>query len=215
MVVTPPPCGRGPVRRRSGFACPGRSAAARGCIHRSRPRPGVRAVALVGKDSRARNSNSRVECQASMAALSSAEPACPWTGECPAGGRLTEGLCGVLAALVGVQDHPGDLAAAHRHRHREGAGGQLGVVVLGQGEPDHPPGEDVQHRGQMQPALPGFDLGSVTEPLSGWVDRLRTAGAPGPVPATGRRRAGWWPYAGAAAWPPDPARASARQRCGD
>jgi hypothetical protein len=46
-----------------------------------------------------------------------------------------------LAALVGVHDHPGDgvLAAADRDRHLQRAGGQVGVVVLTQAEPDDPP----------------------------------------------------------------------------
>jgi len=61
--------------------------------------------------------------------------------------------------------YTGDLFAAHRHGHGEGSVGQVGVVVFGQGEPDHPAGEDVQHRRQVQLALPGGDLGAVTEPL--------------------------------------------------
>jgi hypothetical protein len=43
-----------------------------------------------------------------------------------------------LAALVGVQDDAGHGAAAHRHRHHQRAVGQLRVVVLAQGEPQHP-----------------------------------------------------------------------------
>jgi hypothetical protein len=46
-----------------------------------------------------------------------------------------------LAALVGVQDDPGDRvsAAAHRDRHGQRRVGQPGVVMLAQGEADHPP----------------------------------------------------------------------------
>ena len=66
---------------------------------------------------------------------------------------LPEGPGGVFAALVGMQNHPGDLPAAHRHGHGEGAVGQVGVVVFGQGEPEHPAGEDVQYRSQVQLAL--------------------------------------------------------------
>ena len=43
----------------------------------------ARAAARVGKSSRERSSNSRVECQASMAALSSAEPGRPIDWEMP------------------------------------------------------------------------------------------------------------------------------------
>ncbi len=78
---------------------------------------------------------------------------------------LPEGPRGVLAALIGMQNDPSDLPTAHRHGHGEGSVGQVGVVVFGQGEPDHPAGEDVQHRRQVQLALPGGDLGAVTEPL--------------------------------------------------
>src|SRR5436305_11100671 len=71
-----------------------------------------------------------------------------------------------FAALVGMQNHPGDLPAAHRHGHGEGAVGKVGVVVFGQGEPEHPAGEDVQYRSQVQLALPRGHLGAITEPLA-------------------------------------------------
>src|SRR6266516_942839 len=48
---------------------------------------------------------------------------------------------------------PGDLAAADRHRHRQGAVGQLGVVMLAEGEPEHPAGGPVQDRSRW--SLPG------------------------------------------------------------
>jgi putative transposase len=51
--------------------------------------------------------------------------------------RLAEDPGGVLAAAVGVHDYAGDLAAPHCHRHRQRSVGQLRVVVLGQGEPQH------------------------------------------------------------------------------
>jgi hypothetical protein len=39
-----------------------------------------------------------------------------------------------FAAAIGVEDHPGHLAAAHRQRHRQRFVGQVRVVPLAQGE---------------------------------------------------------------------------------
>src|SRR6266480_5672061 len=86
-----------------------------------------------------------------------------------------------FAALVGVEHHPGRPAAAHRHRHRQRAVGQLGGVAPRQGEPEHPPGAHVQHRDEVQLALIGSDLGPVTKPLL--IDLLR-----GEVPVNQVRR---------------------------
>jgi hypothetical protein len=44
-----------------------------------------------------------------------------------------------FAALVGVHDHSGRMAAADRHRHRQRAVGQFGVMVLAERKPQHPP----------------------------------------------------------------------------
>jgi hypothetical protein len=64
---------------------------------------------------------------------------------------LRRPLESTLAALVGVQDHPGDrvLAAPDRDGHRQRGVGQCGVVMLGQGEADDAPRAHVQHRGQV------------------------------------------------------------------
>src|SRR3954454_19031129 len=75
---------------------------------------------------------------------------------------------GVLTALVAVEDHAGDRlpATAHRDRHGQRVVGQLGVVVLAEGEPDDPPRTHVQHAVQIQLALVGDDLGAVAVPLA-------------------------------------------------
>jgi hypothetical protein len=70
------------------------------------------------------------------------------------------------AALIGVEHHAGHLAAADRDRHGQGAVGQLRVVPLAQGEPQHPAGGHVQDRDQVQSAFTGDDLGAVAEPLA-------------------------------------------------
>jgi hypothetical protein len=94
----------------------------------------VLAAAWAGKSSRDRNSNSSVEWNDSMTALSSAGPAHgladPHPVTCP-----PEETRGVLAALIGRQDHAGDLAAADRGRHGQRPVGQLRVMMPGQGEP--------------------------------------------------------------------------------
>ena len=53
-------------------------------------------------------------------------------------GRL-EQVGGVFAAAVGVEDGPGDVTAAHGDGHLQRGGGELGVVMLGQSEPEDPP----------------------------------------------------------------------------
>jgi hypothetical protein len=63
-----------------------------------------------------------------------------------------------------VEHHAGDLAAADRDRHTQRRLGQLGVVVLAEGEPDNPPRVQVLDRGQIQLALVVGDLGQVPDP---------------------------------------------------
>jgi peptidoglycan/xylan/chitin deacetylase (PgdA/CDA1 family) len=48
-------------------------------------------------------------------------------------------------------DHSGGRAALV-DRHRECIGHQFGAHVLGHRPPDDPPGEDIQHHGQIQEA---------------------------------------------------------------
>ena len=118
-----------------------------------------------------------------------------------------------LAALIGMQDHAVDglLAAAHRDRHRQRGIGQLGVVVLAQGEADDPPRAHVQHAVQVQLALVGDDLGAVGVPLS-----VQLLG--GEVPADQVRRRLTAPP-GPGGGPPAPFRpgdqALRAQQCGD
>src|SRR3954447_6220102 len=103
-----------------------------------------------------------------MTALSSAEPTRPmdWLIPTRTAGGL-ERLGGVLAALIGMHDHPADgvLAAPDRDRHLQGRSGQVGVVMLTQTEPDDPPRAHVQHRVQVELALVGGNLGAVPVPL--------------------------------------------------
>ena len=127
----------------------------------------ARACALVAKCSSARSSNSRVECQDPLPAVSSAEPGRPIDWRMHSRPQAcADQARGVFAALVGVQDHAGDLPAARRHRHRQRAVGQLRIVVLAEREPEHPPGGHVQDRGQVELALTGGDLGAVAVPLA-------------------------------------------------
>src|ERR671917_2261607 len=77
-----------------------------------------RAAAWVANSSPERSSNSTVECQDSMTALSSADPGRPidwriwWR---PQAARKEPG--GVFAAAVGVQHHPAHLPSADGDRH--------------------------------------------------------------------------------------------------
>ena len=68
-----------------------------------------------------------------------------------------------------MEDDAADVAASDRYRHLQCGGGQLGVVVLAQGEPRDPSGGQILGRGQVQLALLGGDLGQVPAPL--WLIR--------------------------------------------
>jgi hypothetical protein len=80
---------------------------------------------------------------------------------CGSGSPRTPGL---PILTVGVEHHPGDLPAADRDRHAQGAPGQLGVVVGIHPEPDDPPGMQVQDTGQIQRPLLVGNVGQVTNP---------------------------------------------------
>jgi hypothetical protein len=56
--------------------------------------------------------------------------------------------------------------AANRHRHGQRRVDERGVVMLAQGEADQSPRAHVQHRGQVQLALGGDDLGAIAIPLA-------------------------------------------------
>src|SRR3954471_14897404 len=89
-----------------------------------------RAWARVASLASRRSSNFRVECQDSMTALSSAEPTRPIDWRTPSRAQAVRRDPAVYsAALVGVEDDPGDLfgAAAGGHRHRDRLTGQLRV----------------------------------------------------------------------------------------
>src|SRR3954454_19434550 len=106
-----------------------------------------------------------------MTALSRAEPARPGPArpllDADTGTRGLAVLSGVLAALVGAHEHVGQgvLPAADRDGHLQGCLGEVGVVVLAEGEPNDPPPAHVQYRVQIELALVGSDRGAVAVPL--------------------------------------------------
>ena len=90
----------------------------------------------------------------SAQALSRAQPTRPidWGDPEPPAGR-GEGVGGVLGALVGVEDHPGDSAAAGRGGHVDRRGGELGVGVgVGLRETEHAPAEQILDCGNTGPS---------------------------------------------------------------
>src|SRR5215207_5082324 len=78
------------------------------------------------------------------------------------------GAADVLATLVRMEDHPG-LGVAGGDRVGQRVSDQLGTEMLGQGEPDHPARGNVDHGGQIQPAVPGREVGDVATPAG--IDR--------------------------------------------
>jgi len=69
-----------------------------------------------------------------------------------------------LAALIGVEHHPGHGAAADGGGHLQRRDGQVGVVVLTDRVAQRPAAEQVLDRGQIELALVGGDLSQVTAP---------------------------------------------------
>jgi hypothetical protein len=61
-----------------------------------------------------------------------------------------------------VPDQPGRRLAL-RERHLERVGDQLGAHVIGHAPADDP-ARDVLHRDQVEPALPGSEVGDVGDP---------------------------------------------------
>ena len=74
----------------------------------------------------------------------------------------TEVLRGVLGATVGVHYEP-RARTAGSDGHLQGIAGQGGLHVISDGPADHPPGGQVDDRGQVGPALPGAQVGDVTD----------------------------------------------------
>jgi hypothetical protein len=64
-----------------------------------------------------------------------------------------------------VEDGAADITTAHRHRHLDGAGGELGVVMLRQPEADDASRRQVLDGRHLELALVDGDLGPVTAPL--------------------------------------------------
>jgi hypothetical protein len=75
----------------------------------------------VAKSFPRRSSNSTVECQASITALSRADPGRSIDWVMPSRAKAWRKDFAVLAALIGMQDDARDLAAADRHRHAQRA----------------------------------------------------------------------------------------------
>ncbi|GAA2104376.1 hypothetical protein GCM10009801_79960 [Streptomyces albiaxialis] len=72
-------------------------------------------------------------------------------------------MAGVLAAAVGVKDHPGWWAALMAGRAR-GIDDQAGAQVIGGGPAHDAGGGDVDDGSQVEPAFVGGDVGDVAAP---------------------------------------------------
>ncbi len=69
-----------------------------------------------------------------------------------------------LHAAVGVEDHPGHRMTSLHDRHRQRVGDQRGTHMVGHRPADDPPGVRVDHGREVEPALPGADVGHVPDP---------------------------------------------------
>jgi hypothetical protein len=110
---------------------------------------------------------------------------------------LRRPLESALAALIGVEDHPGHVPTADRDRDTQGGAGQRSVVVGVEREPHAPARVQVEHHREIQLAFVGGDLGQIPTPaqvglagrgevalerVRGLASRLvRTGGRPAPT----------------------------------
>ena len=98
----------------------------------------------------------------------------------------------VLTAAVGVEDHP-RVGVAAGDGVAQRVGDQVGAQVVGDRPADDPARAQVDDGGQVQPALPGVDVGDVAAPAG--VDlgrrRRRSRGGPGPAAPSRPGRARW------------------------
>ena len=90
-----------------------------------------------------------------------------------------------MRAAVGVEYHAGGAVASGCGGGVEGVDDQRGGHVGGHGIADDPPGPDIEHDGEVQPAPAGGDAGDVAGPHP-----IRPAGAEPPAHQVLRRRSG-------------------------
>ncbi len=84
-----------------------------------------------------------------------------------------------MGAAVGVEHHPGDVAAPDADRGVEGVGGQLSPHVAGHRQAQDAPRRKVLDERQIQKPFPGRDVGDIAAP--GDVGCLRREVPPHPV----------------------------------
>ncbi len=86
-------------------------------------------------------------------------------------------------ASVGVEHDLGGLLAAQGDRHLQRLFDQIGAHVFGDGPAEYPAGVGVDDGGQVEPALPGAQVGGGTSRLRGYVadpDAVQRPGVPDP-----------------------------------
>jgi hypothetical protein len=132
-----------------------------------------RASALVAKCLVRNSSHCSVENQLSAAASSKHDPARPIDWLIPNVAQARSNTVAVYSpgATVGVEDGAGDVTAAHGDGHHQRGGGEPGVVMLRQCEPDDPLGGQILDRGEVELGFVGGYLGQISAPLD--VDRRR------------------------------------------
>ena len=126
-----------------------------------------RASARVAKTRPWRHSRLRLSQNDSATALSQHTPVRPTEGRIWRSLAVVDVVVGrVLAAPVGVGDDAGDgaVATSGGDRHLQGVEDELGAHVVGHRVAQQPPRPEVEDRRQVQPALPGRDVGDVLAP---------------------------------------------------
>src|SRR6266545_3255548 len=91
-------------------------------------------------------------------------------GDACGAGLLAEGEADELAALVGVPDQPG-VRSTMCKRHLQCVGDELGAQVVGHRPADDPAAVEVLDGDEVEPALPGAQVGDVGDPAA-----VRSAG---------------------------------------
>jgi len=81
----------------------------------------------------------------------------------PGARLLTEGETDELRSLVGMPDQPRRRPAT-RERHLQSVGDQFGAHVIGHGPAHDPAAGEVLDGDEVPPALPGSEVGDVSDP---------------------------------------------------
>lgn len=105
--------------------------------------------------------------------------------------RAVQLVRGVLAAAVGAEDDPGGVTVTERDRPPQGVLDDVGVQAVAERVPEYPARAAIADRTQVQPALPGGQVGDVAGPYPVQLAPGRSGALAGPVWCAGTGQRSW------------------------